>query len=408
MKYFQSKNTPYKAILQAVEKRFNRGKSSQWRNKDFEDLSFEIHRASKILISAATLKRLFGKVKTKDNYTPQQGTLEALITYSDFSNRDHSQNNIRYRLIAAIVGILVVAGVVISWLNSKPFSNNMQALSCALQLEKLEGIGQATAFFNYELSYNDSMFLDFGDATAPIFLPHPKGTRTHFYGIPGYHLATLKGKNMKHGASTTVFVPSEGWQVFSYYYAEHPVSRYYPIPFSDCLVNGSFHPSAKILAKAGLDTTKIISTQLCNYAPTGQNADSFRLQARCKNDTFWPGVRCFSIYFTIQGSKGKVMIKLTDEGCSGYGEYVIGEKLATGSTSDLSAFAIKIQEWSVLEIRNTERQIHVLINGTQVFSDEYQNSLGEILGTNILFHGSASIDYLKLETPKGPIFDQDF
>ena len=48
-------------ILQSVEKKFERGKSQQWKNRDFSDLSFEIHLQTKTLISPATLSDFLGR-----------------------------------------------------------------------------------------------------------------------------------------------------------------------------------------------------------------------------------------------------------------------------------------------------------------------------------------------------------
>ena len=54
-----------KSIKKGVVRQFKKGKPEHWRNRDFEDLSFEVRKATKVLISAATLKRIFGKNKTE-------------------------------------------------------------------------------------------------------------------------------------------------------------------------------------------------------------------------------------------------------------------------------------------------------------------------------------------------------
>ena len=60
----------------------------------------------------------------------------------------------------------------------------------------------------------------------------------------------------------------------------------------------------------GLDTTKVISTRIDNYKETHFSADQFSYRAELKNDTFWPGIRCYSAIITIQGSEGKIELKL--------------------------------------------------------------------------------------------------
>ena len=70
-----------KELLKRVEVVLNKGDYKEWKNRDFQELSFQIKRDTDILISTGTLKRIFGKVKTGENYNPQLTTIEALILY---------------------------------------------------------------------------------------------------------------------------------------------------------------------------------------------------------------------------------------------------------------------------------------------------------------------------------------
>lgn len=100
-----------RSIKKGVAKRFNKGGAADWRNRDFEDLSFEIRKTSKVLISAATLKRIFGKNKTAVTYYPQESTLEALENYAGKELTTSSNN--RTWLAASIPIGFILIGIVL-------------------------------------------------------------------------------------------------------------------------------------------------------------------------------------------------------------------------------------------------------------------------------------------------------
>lgn len=398
-------------ILKKTEKRYGRADSKNWKNKDFENLSFEINRETKILISPATLKRLFGKVKTSEDYTPQEITIKALKEYSGFTEEElvRSEKKKRPHFYFYLVAATLIPAVLASifFIGNKKTVNSDEY---SLELLKVEGHGPATAFFTYSAPANkDSIFLDFGDETAWSHIRGTNRTQTHFYGIPGVLNASIRTRQQRLTPRVKVFVPTTGWKALAYYFDEKRINRYYPVPFEGNIENGVFHASRKSLAGIGLDSTKILTVQIDNYTETHINGDSFSLQSRFKNDSFWPGVRCYSVYFTIQGTNGRIIIKFVGEGCSGYGEYILGEKTASGSGVDLSGLAINLNKWSDIEIRNENKTVSVSVAGSLVFKESYQNSIGEILGTTIKFHGSGAVDYVYLKDKDNTtFFEQDF
>ena len=67
-----------------VEAQFNRGKSQEWSNYDFEKLGLAVQAATGVALSVTTLKRVFGKVKY--NSAPAVTTLNALSRYAGFED----------------------------------------------------------------------------------------------------------------------------------------------------------------------------------------------------------------------------------------------------------------------------------------------------------------------------------
>lgn len=399
----------YQNILQAVEKKFGKGSCQKWKNKDFSDLSFEIHLQTKVLISPATLKRLFGKVKISKNYTPQENTIQALIDYTGYVETPESKKfNIKwvYALIAIVVAGLIITWTLIETSNQKKSSNLLKG---ELKLIKVEGTCPSTAFFEITKPKTDKrVMLNFGDDSHQVKVLDQK-KQSHFYAYPGYFNAVLQTLRGSISDTVKVLVPTNGWQAFTHYYNLDEAKRYYPIPLKNNQLNSTFHASPQSISSLGVDTTEMVVVRIDNYKKTQYDGDSFTYRSRFKNSSFWPAIRCFSVYLTIQGSQGKIEFKFVATGCSAYSNYILSEKQQRGADGDLSAFTMNQQEWLDVSIINNNKKVAVNLNDQLIFEESYQKSIGEIIGTSMIFHGSGSVDYIYLTSGNNEeVFASDF
>ncbi|WP_066631419.1 hypothetical protein [Labilibacter marinus] len=400
-------------ILRQTEKKFGRGKRHVWKNRDFEDLSHAIHIKTKVLISVATLKRLFGKVKTPDDYSPQQSTLDALINYTGYDPNTSKNKSSNKKLLVIILGVIVLMFTIAAltlYFVAKPFVNKSEqvTLKGKLSLIKTEGTCPTTAYFNLELPQTrDSIFVNFGDL-SPLKTVNGLETISHFYAFPGQFVARLRTKNQALARSNKILVPTNGWQSFAYYFDKDNRERYYPIPMEKGIKDGVFHVEPRTIASIGIDTTQIVSVRVDNYQRTDINGDSFDYFARIKSSLFWPAIRCYSTFITIEGALGKVQFKFMTEGCSTYGSYILSEIKKSGSDSDLSNFIVGRNQWLDVRIKNEDKNVQVLVNDEEVFVGNYNKSIGDIIGTTIEFHGSGFVDKVKLSAGEECIFEGDF
>jgi len=397
-------------IKKGVIKQFKKGKPSAWRNRDFEDLSFEIRMTTKVLISASTLKRIFGKNKTSETYYPQESTLEAMETYAGIIADEKSpllHFSQKTYLFLLIVPVLIV-GLLL--LNRSQVAAPDKLLSAKIELNKIDGANPATAYFHYEIpNTKDSLFVSFGDDYPLKYLSPKKQIISHYYRHPG--IFNIKVSTRKQVISDTLklFIPTNDWEALAYYYLQDHTERYFPVPLELAIGDEGFHPTARDLANIGMDTTQIIVLRLDNFRKTGINGDSFHLKTRLKNANFWPSVRCYSCYINILGENGLIKFKLTNEGCSRFGEFTLSEKKAHGSNADLSNFSLDIKNWNDIEIKNTNQHVQVMINSTSVFQGKYNHSIGEIFGVSLQFHGNGYVDSFVLwDKANSPIFETSF
>ncbi len=75
--------------IELLEANLQRGKSAYWKDNDFQKLSNRIHDSAKISISVPTLKRLFGRIKTHENYNPQIETKNAVAIFLGYEDWQH-------------------------------------------------------------------------------------------------------------------------------------------------------------------------------------------------------------------------------------------------------------------------------------------------------------------------------
>ncbi len=399
-------NKDQRLLIKYIEKSFDHGPSKKWQNRDYEDLSFQVRHATKVHLSVATLKRFFGKVRVSENYTPQRSTIDALMLYSRYEARIQAAQA-RYkrsrRIVLTSMTLLVVLSGLLLYLDD---SDTSRLVTGNLTLRKLEGKCPSTAYFDVDIQHTeDSSFLYFGDLSAPKPLRAGRYDLTHFYAYPGRFEARLLNAN-ETIATVPVLVETDGWQSFAHYY-EKLVERYYPIPVAENVANKHFHISSKRLRGVGLDTTKLVVVRLDNFKATTQSADRFEYRARLKNDTFWPGVRCYSVILTIQGTEGKAEFKLGAEGCSGFSQVILGDEIIDTS-SNPTPLVMNMNDWSEVDIRNTNKTIELRINDQRLFNHSYETSLGKLFGTSISFHGSGTVDYVRLGSEGDAVFETGF
>lgn len=396
-------------IKKGVIKQFGRENANTWRNRDFEDLSFEVNKVTRVLISAATLKRIFGKSKTSETYYPQESTLDALEKYAAINkfNEQTKLSKSKYLVVLIPVAVIIIGLLILFFSTDKIVPAEVHV---EVSLLKVEGTNPATAFFKYaNPDTEDSMFISFNDGHPLRYLLPESTSVSHVYNYPGLFHVNLQSSSHIISDTLKVLVPTNGWQAMASYYQQDYRDRYYPIPLQLAQIKAGFHLTRKILNSIGLDTTKILVISLDNYKKTQTNGDSFTLKTRLKNVNYWPAVRCYSAYIKLVGENGTILFKLTNEGCSGFGEFILSEKLGHGSNTDLSGLTLNIKNWNDIEIRNEQKNVSLLVNNEIVFRENYTKSIGNILGVSLQFHGSGYVEYLELsDIKKQLLFQQNF
>lgn len=404
-------NIEYQSILKLVEAKFGRGPCRNWKNRDFEDLNFEISKKTKTNISAHTLKRIFGKIKTDDYYLPQKATIQALKQYINYDKNEllknevqtsgpdtepaptqkRSNKNYKIRLLFIIVIILSTCLTAVYLYKTK---NPGRLKSGTVRLTSAEGRIPKSVQFEYTTPNNtDSFSICYDGNFEAVYVPNgEKMKSSYYYQYPGLFRVRMWYKKQIVSPSIPVYVQTKGWEAYGNYSGQKQMERFFHFNLKKCLDNGTFSPTKKVISNVGLDTTRLTEITLNNYHPTGINGDNFKLKALLKNPDEWPGATCNSVYLIITGKKEYIQLHFANPGCSYWIHCRISEKRLDKRNENLKNFTFDLSKWQNFHVENKDKHIRIFVNNILRYTTSYTESIGEIMGVTIKFQGNG---YLK-------------
>ncbi|GIZ09594.1 hypothetical protein FUMI01_23210 [Flavobacterium sp. UMI-01] len=423
-----------KIVLSEIEKKLNWEDASLWKESDYIKLTKMISESASISISPHTLKRLFGKIKYKDQYNPQQATKDALSIFLGYSNWDdfvadqkkntlHSvpdekkittkdrkkKINFNFYLIVILVGIFSVAGFY--W-----FGNHTITKS-SYQFVMKDSVGQVpfTVPIHYDLSKvnSDSLYVDFNFehpylGKQIVKLPKADSTINFTYQIPGFYYIKLK-----NGRDTLckrkVLVESKNWN--SYFVPESKLGKFWldtEIPQLQ-KSDGNLYFSPQYLSTKGFNTTKVYYLMHRLFKEFKIDGDNFELETRFKSGKSLGGITCYDFIIRLVCQSNTHYLNLMEEGCSQFASLKFGDFLKDGATENMSKFKMTLDTWNTLKITVKNKNVLIFLNGEIIGQGNYQQPTGAIVGIVNLSKGSGRVDYIRIKDLKTAVeFREDF
>lgn len=395
-----------KRISLEIEDELRWGDPLDWKNSSYLELSNLIKRRSGVRISADTLKRIFGKVKTIEEYNPQLATKDALAVFAGYAEwSDYKLKNplpsealvvledkpqtviklprrnfswIKYPILLSAVFLLIFF-----W----PKNRKIESYEFDIAGKYLTGNAYHTTVFEYDVSQieTDSIFMDFGDNSPKVVLNKEKNTISHYYRGPGLYTANLVVDNQSV-FDTTVYLSTKGWEAYTFFWrTDH--TEYLPIyDFLDTL-DYSMSIDPDMPRNKGIDTTQMYWVQYVNYQDFQIDGENFILEAALKNDKEIIPARCNHVKVHVIGENGVIEIYFLREGCSNWVNLQFGEVNLQGSDQDLSAFGKDFLEFQNVRIESYDKNVSVLYNDSLLHKQTYQQPLGKIKGIAFIFSG---------------------
>ncbi len=375
------------------------GTPTDWKNSNFLELSNLVKRATKVRISADTLKRVMGKTKTEEAYTPQLATKNALAIYlgyvdwADFKlkhslppdeQKGHTATLFALPLWKVAAGIaLVVLATFYFFIPKPPASYTFD-----IQGKYLRGNAYHTAVFEYDVSSvtsTDSIFLSFGDGSPKVRLDKGNTTLSHYYRGPGLYTVNLLIDNQSV-YDTSVYLSTTGWEAHTFFWqTDH--TEYLPIyQFYDSATHTMRVPHDMARTK-GIDTTQMYWVQYANFKDFGIDGDNFELTANLKNDKEIIPARCHHVKINVIGEKQQINLYFLKEGCSKWVNLRFSEVGINGSHHDLSAFGKDFSQYHRVKVHVKDKEASVYYDDKLLYKQRYQQPLGDIKGITFQFSG---------------------
>ncbi|BBE18596.1 hypothetical protein AQPE_2759 [Aquipluma nitroreducens] len=418
-----------KEIIKEIEKKLNWESISLWTDNEYRNLSQLILEDTNISISAQTLKRLFGKVKYKNIYTPQSATKDALamfLGYKDwlsfvqtknnktgfyFRHSDKWNINSSYKRILILGGVAVLFIIIILTVHFHSIDE-----STVFYADNLSGTVPYTVSINYDISKikNQEIYIDFDeheaeDSTLIEKLDKSRHLINHCFETPGFYTIRL-WIDGKIYSSIKVHVLSDGWTSY-YFNNDNFAQRKFVLPLENKVMDQNndslLYLSPADLTKQGFKSNTVYYLENMLYKDFGLSADNSEMEVKYKNSPENGGISCYDVEFRIIGENGLVSVMFVQRGCHRWSEVTVGDVLLNGKYNDLTNLSSDMASWNIIKIQLNENKARFINGQDTIFSCLYKKPLGSIKGIRFVTKGSGAFDYVRLFNSNGDLKYED-
>lgn len=386
--------------------------SSNWKNRDYENLTEIIFKETDILLSVSTLKRIW-----KDDFDgiPQINTLNALANFIGFkswadfkssipfddyigkktvslSSESEKQplqtnrKNKKWKLISLIAAILIFPIILIIFNKEE-----IKIINLKLKTSIPKGVPNTVIFEYQTKGYNDSLFFQPSWNRAERKLMNPESNLyTAIYYFPGYHEAKiLSGEKILK--SVKIKIETDGWFACVRYNPYDIIPVY--LPKTNIYHNQFISVDKKSLKAAG------VKTENNNYWTSYFNiknfdkieSSGFSFETTIANPLREGALTCQICNIYLYFENGAIVIPMGDKGCSNRFSLLLFDKGLSGEYSDLSAFGCNLNEWCTFKLEIKKNTAYFFINNINIYSVKFEKSVGKLQGIHYMFYGTGKI-----------------
>ncbi|WP_337043438.1 hypothetical protein [Emticicia sp. 17c] len=415
-----------------IEEKLNWGKSENWANQDFEELSQRIFEVTTVTLSPTTLKRIWGKVKYDS--APTITTLNTLAQFVGFEHwrafrQSHSnkidipepiltqpeaaiqQSKRQPYVFSFILPVILALGAISWYFISKADKHPLRvnADDYTFSSKKVVAVGVPNSvIFDYDATKapNDSVYIQQSwDSSKRTKVSRNQHQHTSIYYYPGLFQAKLVVNN-QIVQEQTLFIKTDGWL---------PMVEQSPVPVyfkqAEAISNG----------KLGLSLNQILAhnISLQPTAPTVYYANlrdfgdvrtnNFIFETSLKN-TYREGAsicQYTEIGLLCEGSA--ITLHLSAKGCVSENNLFFVDKYISGKEHDLSGLGVDFSNFVKLRCESVNGQVKIYVNNQLAYQFAYTGPASKIVGITYRFQGGGLVDDVKLlQGDKKPIYEDTF
>ncbi len=400
-----------------IAARLGWGDSKDWLNQDFINLSEKIFEKTGVSLSHQTLKRLWGKVKYES--LPNTHTLNTLAQYLDYENwlefrfkqeqetqveepvvvipEQKNKSDFKRYVIWSGAAILL-AVVLINIISGRAADPDPKDYAFSSKKVVSEGIPNSVIFdLDAAKSPDDSVIIQQSwDNRLQSRVHKNQKQHTSIYYYPGYFNAKLIVGNTivkEHG----LLIKSSGWM---------PIIRRSPVPVylknEEVITNGKMSVSQEQIAKENVslkpEPPEVLFTNIQDYGEI--YSDDFEFETSFKNDVSGGSSVCqyTTVYLQCQGNV--IWANFSAKGCVSDLNLVFTGHFQDGKKKDLSGFGVDFNDFVKLKIVSKGGKAVLMVNDKVAYEVNDKIDKAKIIGISFNFHGTGTVDYVKLSNKK--------
>ncbi|HPG05941.1 MAG: hypothetical protein KDC59_05615 [Saprospiraceae bacterium] len=402
-------NQPLARCKKQIESKLGWGNADTWQSQDFENLSHRIFEETNRMLSGSTLKRIWGKVRYESN--PNRATLDVLAQFLGYTGwlefvnsesapivapADPKQNKRSLaRLFLPWLGFLgLLLLVVVAIPRFLPPHQDLYFQNVAFNVRMVTSGLPNTVVFTYDVSQSnaDSVFIQLSwDNRSRFKVDKALNEYTSTYYLPGYYHAKLI-LNDSTVKEQDVFIPTDGWTGII---MQNPT----PIYLNKQLFADRLALTKTNLSELGVNFEReppILDFYLVSDTINAESGN-MHFEAEVQNTYEERNGICRKTTVLLMGSKGVISIPLSKKGCVGELGLMLGSRYINGKTHDLSGFGVDFSNPVRLSCTTGMGRVDIAVDDHAVFSDDFAEDIGQIVGLQIRFIGTGFIQSIRLE-----------
>lgn len=399
-----------------VEESLGWGKSDTWTNQDFVTLSERIQEKTGVAVSHVTLKRIWGKVKYES--LPNTHTLNTLAQFVGYENwrsfvathtttqpekqpvpvqreePSRSANNLRK--VGLYIILILATGAIVAFLVGRNTGIKPDDYSFSSKKVISKGVPNSVVFdLDASRAPVDSVIIQQSwDRKLRATISKDQRQHTFIYYFPDWFRAKLiVGDQVVK--EHDLFITSDGWL---------PLVVHKPVPVyfkkEDAIKNGKISLSPEQIQARNIsfhpDAPMVIYSNVRDYGPIF--TDDFVFETLLKNDFREGASACqkTNVYLLCECDGTAVGIPLCSKGCVSDVDLLFPGFYAQGKEKDLSAFGVSFDDFVKLRIQSADGEVKVFIDQRLAYVHKEPVVKGKIIGIDIVFEGTGTVDYVKL------------
>lgn len=385
--------------LAIIERKLDWGNSNTWHNDVFIELSEKIQVETNVLLSPTTLKRVWGKINYKS--APSISTLNTLAQFAGFINwRDFKTKvaikkpNWFERNIHPNLGIIIPSAAIMALVFISIYSMTGNSVPTDYDFSKVQfssrpittGLPNSVIFdIDLDSINSDSIHIQqFWDPTKTVILRPRQRQATGIYYYPGYFRSKLlvDGRIIREH---DLFIASNGWSATIDY---KPIPKYIQ---KNQFLRDKLSFSSELLEEIRNLREPLESSFHYVKDFDAISGDNITIRSTIQSVLNEKWAVCQSVRIVILGTKGAMVIPLSKLGCVSDLGLLLNDVYLNGKEHDLSAFGVDLNNEREITIQNKDKKMTLFIDGKEVYSNSYTQSIGRFVGLRYRFKGAGTV-----------------